>query len=450
MIRVVAALVLAIVGLPLAARPFPTTYVGWLGWLGVAIAVGALAHRPRRVWIAWAALVLIWAAAGPLGWANDLRFYWWLSAAVAAIVATLGFLFGTTLTGPDTTGEQLRRAWAALGRTGRQVSIGVVVLLAVVLIGYSGVMFVVGSADYVAQVPNPGPCDNPGQRYGWAFEPINYDASSQPTALDPAAAAVKCTDHGPPAGTEVVSSDGIRLAGWYIPAAGGSGPTGPTVVIVHGGQANKTGVLKYAPPFHDDYNLLLFDLRNAGQSSGEMSSAGLREQLDLRAMLDWLERTKRPGWIAVMANSNGASTALAEVRTDPRVRALILDSMHSGVELQMGNVLEGERFYPPWPATPALLAGASFRLGDDITSVDPVRTITQVGDRPVLLTHGSLDDIDRPAEALERNLKAAIDAGVDVELHLCVTAGHGAVVDVCTADWARWVTTFLSAHGSGV
>src|SRR3990172_8343971 len=40
-------------------------------------------------------------------------------------------------------------------------------------------------------------------------------------------------DAGPPAGTGVVASDGVGIAGWYIPAASGSGPTGPTVVIVH-------------------------------------------------------------------------------------------------------------------------------------------------------------------------------------------------------------------------
>jgi hypothetical protein len=141
-IRVVAALVVAIVGLPIAARPFPVTYAGWLGWLGVAMAAGALAHRPRRVWIAWAALLLVGAVAGPFGWANDLRNYWWLSAAIAAIVATLGFLFGTTLAGPDTTGAQLRRAWAGIGRSGRRASKIAVALMALVFVGYCAFAFV--------------------------------------------------------------------------------------------------------------------------------------------------------------------------------------------------------------------------------------------------------------------------------------------------------------------
>jgi pimeloyl-ACP methyl ester carboxylesterase len=444
--RMVAAFLVALVGLPFAAHPYPTTVAGWLGWVAVALVVGALAGSPRRAWILWIALVVLAGVASPLGWTGDLRAFWWLSSAFAAVGATLGFLAGTLLDGPAGPASELRGRWAATGRLGRRLTIGTVVVLVLALVGYTGYAFVVGGGDYAAQAPNPGACDNPGQRYGWAFEPINYDGTNQPTALDPAASKVICTNPGPPAGNQVVSSDGIRVAGWYVPAAGGVGPTGPTIVIVHGGQANKTDGLRYAPPFHQDYNVVLIDLRNAGQSGGHLSSGGLFEQRDLRAMIDWLERTKHPSWLAVMGNSNGAATALAEARGDDRVRALILDSMHAGIELQMGNVIETEHGLPAWPTGLALVAGASFKVGGDLTSVDPIRLITQVGSRPILLTHGSADDVDRPSESLDRNLAAAVNAGIDIEVHVCIGAGHGQVVAVCKDQWAAWVTTFLAAH----
>jgi acetyl esterase/lipase len=445
--RPLAALALALAGFPFAARPYPVTIAAWLGWIGVGLVVGALAGRPRRVWIPWAALAVIAVLAHPLGWDHDLRAFWWLSATLALLFATLGFLVGTAFGGEASPAAELRRRWSGFGRTGRWVAIGVVVVLVLGLVGYSGYAFVVGGRQYVEQKPGPGPCDNPGTAFGWAFEPVNYDGSGEPTALDHASITSVCTRELPPAGTEVVSSDGIPVAGWYIPAAAGAGPTGPTVVIVHGGKTDKTDGLRYAPPFHHDYNVLIIDLRNAGQSGGEVSSGGLHEQRDLRAMIDWLEQAKHPGWLAVMGNSNGASTALAEARTDDRVRALILDSMHSGVELQLGNVIEGEDGLPPWPAAAAVIAGASSILGGDLTSVDPIRTITQVGARPILLTHGSSDPIDRPSESVERNVAAAIDAGMNVEVHICVGAGHGHVIDVCGPAWAEWVTSFLAAHG---
>jgi pimeloyl-ACP methyl ester carboxylesterase len=74
---------------------------------------------------------------------------------------------------------------------------------------------------------------------------------------------------------------------------------------------------------------------------------------------------------------------------------------------------------------------------------DPVQTIAKVGDRPVLLTHGTDDALDRPSESAERNFHAALDAGVPVELEYCRGATHGAVIDRCPDDWARWVTSFL-------
>jgi pimeloyl-ACP methyl ester carboxylesterase len=447
LVRPIAALAVALVGFPFAAHPFPVTIGAWLGWIGVALVAGALAGRPRHVWIAWLALALMAGLAHPLGWDRDLRAFWRLSATFAVLLATLGFLAGTLFGGRAGAADELRARWTGIGRTGRLATIGIVVVVVLGLVGYGGYAFVVGGRQYVEQKPGPGPCDNPGTAFGWAFEPVNYDPTGEPTALDPASITDVCARTLPAAGSEVVSSDGVSIAGWYIPAVAGAGPGGPTVVIVHGGKTDKTDGLRYAPPFHHDYNVLIVDLRNAGQSGGAVSSGGLYEQLDLRAMIDWLERTKHPGWLAVMGNSNGASTALAEARTDDRVRALILDSMHSGVELQLGNVIEDEDGLPPWPTATAVIAGASFILGGDVTSVDPIRTITEVGARPILVTHGSLDRIDRPSESVERNVAAAVDAGVNVEVHICVGAGHGHVIDVCGTAWAQWVTAFLAAHG---
>lgn len=446
-LRLGLATAMTLVGFVLVGMPYPTTTGAWLAWLGVAALGGMIAGRPSGVWVVWLALAVLALAAVTtpgLGWLDDLRFYWWLSAALAVVLATLGFLAGTLLGGPRRPAEELRYRWAAMGRIGRRLVAFVGVAVPVALIGYAGYAFVVGGGAYVAQAPNSAPCDNPGQRFGWAFEPVNYDGSREPTALDPAAAAIHCTVVGPPAGDVVISSDGTPIAAWYVPAASGVGPGGPTVVLVHGGQARKTDLLRYAPPFHAEYNLLLLDLRNAGQSGGEMSSSGLYEQGDLRAMIDWLERTKAPTWIAVMGVSNGAATAIAEARSDPRIRALILDSMHASIEPQLGNVIEGEHHLPPWPATMAMVAGASFRLGGDVASVDPIRTIVEVGDRPILLTHGRLDSIDRPSESVERILSVAIGAGIDVEFHLCLGAEHGDVVDVCRDAWATWVTAFLA------
>ena len=340
--------------------------------------------------------------------------------------------------------HELRRT---VPRPGRVLgALAVVVLGAAVayVAGFGAYGFVVGASDYLAQVPEVAGCQTPGTKFGWAYEAINYDQADDPRLVSFTPDLADCGWQGEPAGDVVQSADGTGIAGWYIPAANGMRATGPTVVLVHGGKTNKSGMLDYAPALHRDYNLVILDLRNSGRSGGTASTGGLHERFDLRAMIDWLVEEKHPSWIALLGNSNGAATALAEAVDDPRIRALVLDSMHATIERQLANVAATELHLPVWPGVPATILGVSMRLGEDITALDPVRTIVRVGYRPVLLTHGTADEIDRPAESLEVNLAAAMAAGIDVRVERCEGAGHGEVVATCGPAWADWVGDFLS------
>jgi pimeloyl-ACP methyl ester carboxylesterase len=334
-----------------------------------------------------------------------------------------------------------------LPRSIRWLAILVALAAALYVIGLGGYGFIVGSDQYLAQTADHASCETPGSKFGWAYDAVNYDIADDATMLAANPDPTNCRTQGARAGSEVTAPDGTHLAAWYIPAARTANPTAPTIVLVHGGKSNKSGMLPYAPAFHAAYNLLIVDLRNSGRSGGTQSTGGLREQTDVRAMIDWLEQTKAPSWLAVMGNSNGAASALAEALTDTRVKALILDSMHASIERQLGNVIETERNLPAWPSAWAVIAGVNYRLGDSIQSVDPIRTIVRFTDRPMLLTHGLADIVDRPADSLDLNVAAARAAGVDLEVHTCAAAGHGMVVFVCADEWTNWVRAFLAAHG---
>jgi pimeloyl-ACP methyl ester carboxylesterase len=305
----------------------------------------------------------------------------------------------------------------------------------------------VGSQELVHPAVVNTDCRTPAARYGWDYEAINYDKADDLALAAAWPGMTDCGSQGAPAGDEVVSSDGVHLDGWYIPSAAGTGPRGPTVVIVHGGKSNKSEVLKYAAAFHDRYNLVLPDLRNSGRSSVADSTMGVREQWDVRAMVDWLVQAKQPRWIGLMGNSMGAATALAEAGGDERISALVLDSMHAQLVLLAGNIAETENGYPSVPTSWAVTIAASIRLWVDVTSVDPVRTIAGLGNRPVLLLHGTADPIDRPDQSAEVNLHAAREAGVPATLHYCVGARHGLVIDTCPSDWAGWANWFFASAG---
>jgi pimeloyl-ACP methyl ester carboxylesterase len=343
--------------------------------------------------------------------------------------------------------DQVQKRVARPGRRRARPIVKVVLglIAALVLVGatgYSAYVGAVGSETFVHPNGNTD-CRTPMVRYGWTYEAINYDKADD-AALQAANPNMEnCTDQGAIAGTDVVTSDGIHVAGWYVPADSGAGSTAPTVVLVHGWAANKSEALKYAVPFHAAYNVVVIDLRGGGRSSRSEVTFGLREKLDVEAMVDWLERTKHPAHIAVMGNSMGGATAVMAAVNDQRIEALILDSMHARVEDLIGRRLEVDEGHPSVPGTPAILIGIWLRTGINLMDANPVNYIGSLGERPVLLIHGTADEQDLPARSVQANFAAAQAAGVPVEMHLCEGAWHGHVIDTCPADWGHWSVHFL-------
>jgi uncharacterized protein len=321
------------------------------------------------------------------------------------------------------------------------------ILLVVVLaagIGYIAYVGYEGSRQAVeVDEARSRQCATPEVQLGWEYEAINYDIADDATLVASDPEMRDCESQGMAAGDEIVTEDGVRIAGWYVPAANGAGPTAPTVVLVHGFSANKSQILGYGVGLHETFNLVAFDQRNGGRSTGTQTTYGVLEQNDLRAVIDWLEEEKDPSWIGVLGNSMGAGTAITEARTDPRVQALALDSMHTRLSYQFEQRLI-HAGHPPYPGTWAIFLGARIRTGQDLGDADAADALADLGTRPMLLTHGTADDEDLP-ERTEQFAADAEAAGIPVELHFCEGAGHGQVVETCPDEFATWVFDFFTA-----
>jgi pimeloyl-ACP methyl ester carboxylesterase len=346
--------------------------------------------------------------------------------------------------------EPIAPVQSRVGRTGRRgarriaalvLGLAAALVLAVGL-GYTAYVGAVGSEGLIHPTGNPD-CRTPLVRYGWTYEAINYDIADDAVLRSANPDMEKWSSQGATAGAEVVTSDGVRIAGWYIPAANGTGATGATVVLVHGWAANKSEVLKYAVPLHATFNVVAIDLRGGGQSSKSDVTFGPREKFDLEAIIDWLERTKHPAHIAVMGNSMGGATAVLAAADDRRIEALILDSMHARVEDVVGRRLEVDEGHPSIPGTPAILLGIWLRTGLNLMDANPINYIPALGHRPLLLIHGTADQQDLPARSADANYQAAQAADVPVELRMCEGGTHGHLIDTCPADWGRWSVDFL-------
>lgn len=324
---------------------------------------------------------------------------------------------------------------------GRWVSFALVAIL-IALLAYLGYVGFVGSGQ-LADPPSPSAdCRTPAIAHGWTYEAINYDAASDATLAampDPA----NCPRQGAGAGSRLESSDGIRLAGWYIPSASGSGPTGPTVVLAHGHGSNKSNMLGYAEVLHADYNVVAFDFRNHGQSGGSQTTLGVLEQNDLRAVIDWVVETKAPEQIAVLGASMGGATALNEAIADDRVDALILESTHATLANALQARLDRARYPLSLPGAWSILLGSLIRTGQDVSAVDPVQRVQVYRSRPLLILVGGQDDAIGRTDGQDLQA-AAREGGTEAELQVCATANHGQLLDVCPDEIRDWMLGFLA------
>lgn len=331
-------------------------------------------------------------------------------------------------------------------RTGRrraivQWSTFLLAALLVATLAYLGYVGFEGSR----QAVEPGrsrDCRTPAIAFGWEFEAVNYDAASD-EALADQSDPTDCDVEPVLAGGELRTPDGIGLAAWYVPAGNGSGPGGPTIVLAHGHGVNKSGMLSRAEVLHPDYNLVLLDFRNHGQSAAAATTVGLAERNDLQTVIDWLTAAKGPEQVGVLGVSMGGAAAINEARADERVDALVLESTHATLANALQARLELYGYPLSLPGAWAILLGGLVRTGQDMSAADPLQAIEDYGPRPLLLINGGRDDTFGRTDA-DDLLAAALAGGADAQLRVCEAAGHGQSLRACPDEYRDWVLGFFA------
>ncbi len=314
-------------------------------------------------------------------------------------------------------------------------------LLLIGLVAYFAYIGWEGSRQLAFSPTNSSDCRTPAAM-GWAYEAINYDIATD-AGLAEEPDPTRCAGQGVPAGTAVTGPGGVGLAGWWIPAASGIGPAGPTVVLAHGWSSNKSNMLDRAAMLHGEYNLLILDFRNHGQSEAADTTQGVREAGDLAAMIDWLEVSKAPDHVAVLGVSMGGASTLMQAARDERIDAVIVESTHATLANAIQARLDSEGYPLAVPGSWAALLGALIRTGVDMSSADPVQAIDLLDGRPVLLIGGG-DDRSIGRDDANELLEAAHEAGSTATLEVCVPAGHTEAPETCPSEYRTWVQEFLA------
>lgn len=225
-----------------------------------------------------------------------------------------------------------------------------------------------------------------------------------------------------------IESDGVRLAAHLATPPAATVARGPRqgLVLCHGfpsgpGGAKTSGQThpELADRLAEDagWSVLAFNFRGTGESKGEFSLGGW--MTDLHAAVDFLLERVDAVWLA--GSSTGGALALCVAAEDERVRGVA--------------TLAAPADFGAWADAPEQLLASCREIGvirragfpadfaawaRELREVQPTVAIGKLPPRPVLVVHGSDDDVVPLSDA--RALAEAAEG--EVELRIVNGAGH--------------------------
>jgi len=143
------------------------------------------------------------------------------------------------------------------------------------------------------------------------------------------------------------------------------------------------------------YNVLCFDFRAHGLSDGQFSSVGLHETNDVLGAVHYLKQRPEvdPRRIGVVGFSMGAVATIQAAAQCTDIAVVVADSAYA-------SFLEAVRYsfrvvarLPHFPIAPIAMHWAKWIVHVDPSHLRPVDVIGRIAPRPILVTHGTLDEI---------------------------------------------------------
>jgi uncharacterized protein len=195
----------------------------------------------------------------------------------------------------------------------------------------------------------------------------------------------------PARAVEAVDLDGagVRLKGWWFR---GAGERRGTVVYLHGVADNRAWGAGLAEHFLPrGFDVLAYDSRAHGESTGDACTYGYYEKQDLARVLDRVPATP----VVLLGFSLGGAVALQAAADDRRIAAVIAIATYSDL-----RAAAAER--APFFASKGNIAEA-FKLAERdgkfrADDVSPVAAAAHIS-VPVLVIHGDRDEETGPAHA---------------------------------------------------
>ena len=186
------------------------------------------------------------------------------------------------------------------------------------------------------------------------------------------------------------TSDGEVIRAWFLHGKKGS----PLIVTCHGVGTNREdlrGVTRFL--CRAGFNVLAFDFRAHGESTGYRTTFGFREALDIEAAIRFATEhySQQFDGVGVYAISMGSAAAVLAAGRLPQVKAFVLDSPFA----RLADLVD--RQFSHWPQFLGRLFASLARFygwlltGVESTKIAPETNAAGLGTRPMLVFHGDSD-----------------------------------------------------------
>lgn len=238
--------------------------------------------------------------------------------------------------------------------------------------------------------------------------------------------------------------DKLQLKGWFIPAPASQ----KTVIFVHGYGKNRLqedvpAIAIARELVAKGCNVLLFDLRNSGESQGELTSVGQFEKRDLLGAIDYIKSRGAQGkHIGLLGFSMGGATSVLAAAEAKEVEALVVDSSFADLSAYLKENLPVWSNLPDFPFTRMIMTLMPPVTGINPEEVSPLKAVSQMK-TPVYFIHGRADTTT-PYKDSEQLYQAA--ASPDKELWLVDGAVHVKSYQIQPKEYIKRVTAFFDKH----
>ena len=240
---------------------------------------------------------------------------------------------------------------------------------------------------------------------------------------------------------ELNAYDGLRLVGYFLPAASAKG----TLLLVHGYRSSPFtdfGVIYRF--FHSlGWNILAVWQRSHGESEGKYITFGVKERYDIAAWAKVLSDRHPDLPLFLYGQSMGGATVIMAAGLDlpKQTRGVIADSAFHSPRDVIATALINAYKVPVFPMLPAMDLWARIIAGYSLTATT-CREALDKTDLPFLFIHGKLDEL----VPYDMGYQNYVECHTEREMLTVETAAHCACCYVDPVGYMTYLDDFLKKY----